>query len=219
MKIKVNDVTLFYEKSGNGPSLILLHGNGETHRIFNKTIRRLSESYTVYAIDSRGHGESETVKDISYQLMTDDIACFIKKLQIDRPILVGFSDGGIVGLLLAGQYTGLLSKLIVCGANLNPSGIRSNYLFLFRLAYLITRDRKIGLMLREPDISADDLKKVKLPVLVLAGSKDLIKADHTRYIAEHLPNSTLQLLDGENHTSYAVHSEKLYRTILPFLKQ
>ena len=93
MNINVNDVNIFYEEYGKGQPIILLHGNSETHEIFDKLIEQLKENYKVYAIDSRCHGKSENTNEISYDLMSDDIISFIKVLKIEKPILYGFSDG------------------------------------------------------------------------------------------------------------------------------
>ena len=86
-----------------------------------------------------------------------------------------------------------------------------------RLEYLRKRDKKIKLMLREPDISPESLGNIQIPVLVLAGEKDLIREEHTRLIAESIPHSTLQILPGESHGSYVVHSERLYPLLKEFL--
>ena len=124
MEIIANNVKLNYEVFGEGTPIILLHGNGEDIKIFDKLILKLKSKYKVYAIDSRCHGKSEKTKNISYELMCDDIIDFIKKLKIKKPILYGFSDGGIIGLLLAIKNSKILSKLIVSGANLDPKGFK-----------------------------------------------------------------------------------------------
>ena len=80
MKIKVNNIELYYEKYGTGKPIILIHGNQETHEIFDKLIEKLKSNYEVFAIDSRCHGQSENPREISYSLMCDDIIQFIKKL-------------------------------------------------------------------------------------------------------------------------------------------
>ena len=98
MNINVNNVNLYYEVYGDGDPIMLLHGNSETHEIFDKLIEKLKDKYKVYAIDSRCHGKSEDTKIISYELMRDDVICFIKKLNISKPILYGFSDGGNIGV-------------------------------------------------------------------------------------------------------------------------
>ena len=134
MNINVNNVNLYYEVYGKGIPIILLHGNSETHEIFDKLIEKLKDKYKVYAIDSRCHGKSEDTNKISYELMRDDIISFIRKLKIDKPILYGFSDGGIIGLLVAIKEPDILSKLIISGANLNSKGMKKKMLFFCKLA-------------------------------------------------------------------------------------
>ena len=141
MNINVNDVNLYYEEYGEGKPIILLHGNSETHEIFDKLIDKLKDNYKVYAIDSRCHGKSEDSLVISYKLMRDDIIEFIEKLEINKPILYGFSDGGIIGLLVAIKEPDILSKLIISGANLNPNGMKKKMLFFCFLAYLIKKNK------------------------------------------------------------------------------
>lgn len=217
MKIRVNGIELFYEKTGSGNPLILLHGNGETHEIFRESAEALSETYTVYAIDSRCHGQSEQKARLTYDDMADDVAFFIQKLDLQKPALCGFSDGAIVGILISVKYPNLLSKLVACGANVTPDGVKSSVSLAFRVQYLLKRDPKLRLMLREPMITPEQLSKIRIPVLLLAGSNDVIKESHTRYIAEHIRTSTLKLLSGENHGSYVIHTDKLAGLIEPFL--
>ena len=210
MKILVNNVNLYYEEYGNGQPIILLHGNQETHEIFDKLIHKLKENYKVYAIDSRCHGKSENPIDISYDLMCDDIIEFIKKLNIQKPILYGFSDGGIVGLLIAIKEPNLLSNLIISGANITPDVLTFFDNMITKLFYFFTRSKYIKMMLDEPNIPLRDLKKINIPVHVLAGEKDVIKYEHTKLIADNISNSTLEIIKNENHGSYIIHSDKLY---------
>lgn len=216
---KVNEIELYYEKMGKGTPVILLHGNGEDHRIFEKLIQKLAQDYTVYAIDSRGHGKSTAVKELNYVTMAEDIAAFVQSLQLERPILYGFSDGGILGLLMAVKHPKLLSALIISGANVNPKGIRAWYYCSFGLIYLITRNPKYKLMVTQPYIKDEELAKIRIETLVLAGSKDMIREKHTLHIAECIPGSALQILDGEDHMSYVYDNEKLYQIIKPFLEK
>lgn len=218
MLIDVNGIQLFYEKSGLGPPVILLHGNGEDHSIFDVLAQQLAQRYTVYAIDSRGHGKSSKVKSLDYHEMMEDIAAMIRQLDIQSPILYGFSDGGILGLLLAIHYPGMLSKLILSGVNTQPDGVKAPYPLLMKIAYFFTRDPKLRLMLTQPHIPADELRKITVPTLLLAGSKDIIKDDHTKSIAQSIPGSVLRILAGEGHGSYVLHSPKLYEIIHPFLE-
>lgn len=217
MKILVNNVNLYYEVYGEGKPIILLHGNSETHEIFDKLIDKLKESYKVYAIDSRCHGKSEDPIDISYDIMSNDIIQFIKKLSIENPILYGFSDGGIVGLLVAIKEPNLLSKLIVSGANVTPDGIKKSDYILSKVMYFFTRNKLFKMMLNEPNITSEELKKINVPTIILTGEKDIIKYQHTKYIANNISNSSLDIINNEKHGSYVVHSDKLYGIIKKYL--
>ena len=101
MNVQVNGVILYYEKQGSGPPLVLLHGNGEDGRIFDRTAEVLAPYYTVYTIDSRCHGRSSRDVLLSYDLMAADVLAFSKALKLEKPVICGFSDGGIVALLAA----------------------------------------------------------------------------------------------------------------------
>lgn len=217
MNINVNDINLYYEIYGKGTPIILVHGNGETHQIFDVLIDKLKDNYTVYAVDSRCHGKSEKTEKISYELMAQDMIEFIKKLKINKPIFYGFSDGGIIGLLIAIKEPKLLSKLIVSGANLNPNGISKVILILSKIVYFVTRNKLVRMMVKEPNISIKDLEKINIPTYVLAGEKDVIKEEHTRLIAENIKNSTLEIVPKENHSSYIVHNEKIYNIIKKYI--
>ena len=217
MFFQTNGIELYYEKTGLGTPVILLHGNGEDHTIFDVLTKRLSESRTVYAIDSRDHGKSSRVRELDYEEMMEDVAAFIRELDIQKPIVYGFSDGGIMGLLLAIKYPELISKLIISGANTSPKGIKTIYKILLRVLYFFKRDRKVKLMMTQPDITDAELNTITTPTLVLAGSREFVKDEHTKNIANNIKGSVLKILEGETHSSYVIHSEKLYDIIGSFL--
>ena len=209
MKINVNGINIYYDVYGEGQPLILLHGNNESHNIFDKLITNLSQKFKIYAIDSKCHGQSDNPLDITYDLMAQYIIEFINILGITKPILYGFSDGGIVGLLIAIKEPDILSKLIISGANINPSGIIKWVIILSKLIYFVTRNKLIRLTINEPNILPEELQKIQIPTYVLTGEKDLIKLEHTKFIAVNIPKSVLKILPKENHSSYIVHSSKL----------
>lgn len=217
MEIIANNVKLNYEVFGEGTPIILLHGNGEDLKIFDKLILKLKSKYKVYAIDSRCHGKSEKTKNISYELMRDDIIDFIKKLKIKKPILYGFSDGGIIGLLLAIKNSNLLSKLIVSGANLEPKGFKLMMRLYTNIGYFITRGKLFKLMKDEPHIKVADLKKVSVPTVILAGENDIVKLEHTKLICDNIKDSKLEIISKEDHCSYIVHSNKIYYILEKYL--
>jgi pimeloyl-ACP methyl ester carboxylesterase len=215
--IDVNGVTLYYEVSGSGPAIVLVHGNAQDHRIFLETAQKLNQDYTVYLLDSRCHGKSSRVKKLGYEEMAKDVAEFAKKLDLKDPYFCGYSDGGIIGLLLGIRYPGLFKKLILCGANSHPQGMKRLWLKLFALTEKFTFDHRRSMIQTEPRITAKELGRISAPTMILAGQWDMVKEAHTRYLASNIRHSILRILPREGHGSYIVHSEKLYYIIKKFL--
>ena len=214
----VNGLKLFYHKEGSGRPVILLHGNGEDHTIFDVAIRDLARSYTVYALDSRAHGKSDPVPSLTYREMAEDVAAFIRQQGLEKPALVGFSDGGVVALLVALRWPDLPGRLVVAGANMTPTGIKQPWRTLMRVQNRISPDPKLELMLTQPHLAGWQLTGITAPTLVLAGEKDLIDEGQTRRIARSIPGAKLLILPGETHSSYVVHSDKLYPAMANFLR-
>lgn len=214
----VNGLKLFYHKEGSGRPVILLHGNGEDHTIFDVAIKDLARSYTVYALDSRAHGKSDPVPTLTYREMAGDVAAFIRQQGLEKPALVGFSDGGVVALLVALRWPDLPGRLVVAGANMTPTGIKQPWRTLMRVQNRISPDPKLELMLTQPHLAGWQLTGITAPTLVLAGEKDLIDEGQTRRIARSIPGAKLLILPGETHSSYVVHSDKLYPAMVNFLR-
>lgn len=214
MTVKTSKITLFYEKFGNGAPLIMLHGNGEDHNIFSKAISVLQKHFTVYAVDTRGHGKSSDADEFHYEDMADDIFEFIGILNLDKPTVYGFSDGGIVALLLAYKHQDMLSRIIISGVNAMPDGLKSINLFFYRFSYIFKKSKFVKLMLTEPNITDEMLKTIEIPVNMTAGSNDMIKQSHMKHIADCLPNSTFTVFKNELHGSYIVNSTKIADYIL-----
>lgn len=202
MEITVNGVSLFYVREGSGPPVLLIHGNGDDHSAFAPLIEELCRDYTVYALDSRGHGRSQTVAALRYEDMAEDVLCLIRALGLEKPVLYGFSDGGIIGLLAASREPQLLSRLIVCGANTRPWGLKWGFLLSTLGGYVRRRDPLDKLMLTQPWLTRQELGRIATPTLVLAGERDLIRTRHTRRLAAAIPGAQLRILPGETHSSY-----------------
>lgn len=219
MYIQLNGQVIYYEKTGEGSPVILVHGNKESHKIFDVLIPELSKQHTVYALDSRGHGQSASSGEFHYTDMAEDIAAFIHALDLVKPAYYGFSDGWIIGLLAASKYPSLFCALAVSGANLTPSGLKSSLKFKIRMKYLKTKDPLLSMMLKEPRITKTDLSKITIPTLILAGSKDIVKKSETKRIAASIPDAVLQILPDETHSGYVVHSPKLFPLLDAFFSQ
>ena len=211
----VNGIDLFYEKTGEGRPLVLVHGNGEDHTIFDEAVEILSRSFACYAVDSRCHGQSGGAGDLHYRDMAADMLAFMEELDLKDVVFYGFSDGGIVGLMTAAR-TDRITALITSGANTNPTAVKMSLRLLIRGMYLFKKDPKLQLMLTEPHISDDTLRSIRAKTLVLAGSKDVIPEEETRHIAAVIPGAELKILEGESHGSYIVHNTKIAELIEEF---
>lgn len=216
MIIKVNNINLYYEMIGRGEPLIMVHGNGETHEIFQEAVEVLSKHFTCYLIDSRGHGQSEPVKEFHYEDMAGDMYQLIKELKLQNVTYYGFSDGGIIGIILAAKHPDLLKRMIISGANTNPKGMKWYFVWYFSVLNKFRKDPLVDLMLKEPYITKEQLQKITVPTLVLAGSKDCVKEEDTKFIASSIPNARLKILEGEKHETYIVHSVKIAELILGY---
>ena len=217
MNITVNGMELYYEVVGSGAPLIMVHGNGETHEIFDKAAELLSKHFTCYLLDSRGHGRSQKVAEYHYADMAEDVYQIIQALHLEHVTYYGFSDGGLIGLLLASEHPDLLDRMILSGANTRPDAVRKWLATVFRIVNRIHRNPLFELMLTEPHITKEQLQSIQTPTLVLAGSKDLVVEEDTRFIASNIPNATLKILDGEGHASYIVHKTKVAELILEYV--
>ncbi len=209
----INGIDLYYEVTGSGSPLVMVHGNGEDHTIFNEAAEVLRDRFTVYLIDSRDHGQSTKVSDLHYSDMADDLLVFLNDLDLKDVTFYGFSDGGILGLLLA-QKTDRISRLIVSGANMTPNGVKGWLKTVIKIMYFFNKDGKLRMMLREPNITAEELSFIKVPTTVIAGEKDLVTRKETEAIAAAIPGSKLRIIKGEGHGSYIVHKTAVADLIL-----
>lgn len=220
MYIDINNVKLYYDVVGTGSPLILIHGNGESHEIFDEAVKLLSEHFTCYLLDSRGHGQSQKVSEYHYADMAEDVYQFIQALSLQNITFYGFSDGGIIGLLLASRYPDLFGRMIISGANTSPAAISGWVEEAFQnWRQIMKKSALFKLMMTEPDITREQLAAIQIPTLVLAGSEDVIDETDTRFIAESIPGADLRILPGEDHDSYIVGSTKVAELILEYCRE
>lgn len=218
------DITLNYEERGEGDVLILLHGNGEDHTNFSAQIEPFSACYRTIALDSRGHGLSPRgEKPFTLEQFADDLYDFMLDKTIAKAHILGFSDGADVALIFALKHPERVMKLVLNGGNLFPGGCKKSVLDWVKMEYdkaIKEKDERVrslmALMLFEPDISPSSLSSLDMPVLVIAGTDDMIKKSHTKLIAESIPFSRLCFIDGDHFVAYK-RSAEFNRIVLNFL--
>ena len=133
---------------------------------------------------------------------------------LKKPVLYGFSDGGIAALLAASLCPDLPARVIASGANTSPGGLSASFLRSAEREWRRTHDPLLALMLNEPDITGEELANIRIPVCLTVGSRDLVRLRHMRKIAAAIRGCSLCILKHETHDSYVVHSDKIARLIL-----
>lgn len=218
MIANVNGISLFYETAGHGAPLLLLHGNGEDHHIFNRLVNKLASDFTVYAIDSRNHGQSEKTNDYHYETMAEDLYGFIKTMQLDQVNIIGFSDGAIISLMLAMEHCEVVHKMALLGVNLKPEDFTEEVYQFMKDTYEETKDPLYKLMLEQPNIELDAVKEVTTPTLLIAAEHDIYKPETFDKLLAMLPDAVLKIMPGHDHGSYIVDQDMLYPDFIQFFK-
>lgn len=227
--LKLKDTDMYYEVYGEGEPLVLLHGNSGSIKDYYQQIPVLSKQYKVIAVDTRGQGKSKDTskRDFTYKLFADDVKELADELKLDKINIAGWSDGGNTGLEFALKYPDRLNKLITIGANAFPEGVEDKLIERFTNQMKQLNDmapeetlgerRLLKIMLTQPNISKDDLKKIKSPVLVIAGDRDVIKPDHTEFISKQIPNAEKKIYKYTTHMVPFEKPDQLNADILNFL--
>ncbi len=223
------DIKHFFIEKGEGEPLILLHGNADDSSYFKNQIDEFSKFYHVYAIDTRGHGKTP-IGNMPFTIhqFADDLLGFMDEQKIEKAHLLGFSDGGNIAMIFVLKYPNRVNKLILNGANLYPAGVKRTIQVPVEIRYNIAKilsfknesmkfkAKMLGLMVNEPNVSPNELSKIQADTLVIAGTKDLIKEEHTKLIASNIPNSKIQFVKG-NHFIAKNNPKDFNRAILEFL--
>ncbi len=245
--IDVNDIKVYYEVYGDGEPLLLLHGNGGSIENFTWQIPELAKYFKVIAVDSRAQGRtSDSDQEISYALMASDMSGLIDKLNLGKVNVVGWSDGGNIGLELGYAHPEKVLKVVTIGANYSnenflappdsvtmdsddPRIIQTSPLSkkhrttLERLSpnkerIPIIKKQLEALMEKYPKFTPDQIKTINVPFMVVAGDHDLISIDHTVSLFKNLPKAQLFIVPGASHLSPVENPDLINSQIIKFLK-
>jgi pimeloyl-ACP methyl ester carboxylesterase len=229
--LKTRGINLYYEIYGKGEPLLFIHGNGGSMRAFRNQIDFFAKKYKVICVDSRAQGKSiDTSSVLNYNMMADDFNALLDTLKIDSANVIGWSDGGINGLLLAIKHPKKVRKLAITGANLVPdTSVFTSYnneMNESDLARLRAQKQDfktknaikvIHMMQVEPHISLSDLKSIQCPVLVIGGDNDLIKSSHTLQIYENISRAYLWIMPFSGHATPQRRKEEFNTKVFEFL--
>ena len=228
-------VALMYcEVYGEGQPLLIIHGNGGSIDNFIFQIPYFAKKYKVIIADSRAQGKSADPGDsLSYEMMADDYAALLTALNIDSSYVIGWSDGGINGLLLAIRHPEKVKKLAVTGANLSPDScaVYQEVLDMVAPEYKSLKNKTVKtpiekrnwklvrLLLDEPHISLSALHTIQIPSLIIGGDHDVIRIEHTMLIAKNISKSYLWILPNSGHSTPIVYKDEFNKTVDDFFSK
>jgi pimeloyl-ACP methyl ester carboxylesterase len=222
---------MYCEVYGEGQPLLIIHGNGGSIGNFGYQIPYFSKKYKVIIADSRAQGKSADDGDsLTYEMMADDCAALLSAMKIDSADVIGWSDGGINGLLLAIRHPEMVKKLAVTGANLVPDTtavpqeiwdmVRPEYAQIKGMtsptAKQKTELKLLRLLCDQPHIPLTDLRRISCPVLVIGGDHDVIKPEHTLLIFQNIPNAYLWILPNSGHSTPIAYKDDFNKNVDSF---
>lgn len=219
---------IYYGVGGSGSTLLLLHGGGDSgEHSFERQIGIFSQRHRIIAPDQVGQGRTPDVPGpLSYTGMMQDTAALLQLLRLRQVDVIGFSDGGILALMLAARHPELVRRIVISGVNIAPEGLVADQLQALRAAQTPrpgTVDEKLArLWLSSPtrqELNLALLSKIKHPVLVISGDRDAITLEHTLEIFHALPNAELCILPGTDHGTFSGRPEWLNPIIGQFLER
>ncbi len=223
------DITHFYTETGAGEPLILLHGNGEDGGYFVHQVEPFSSTFRVIVPDTRGHGRTPRGEaPFTIRQFGEDLAGFLDALGIEKAHILGFSDGANIAMCFASRYPHQVGKLVLDGGNLNTKGVKRTTQLPIELGYRMARlfakrspkakrnAEMLGLMVDQPNLTDEELGRITAETLVIAGTKDMIREQHTRYIADHIPRAQLVFLQGDHFVANR-NPGPFNRAVLDFL--
>jgi pimeloyl-ACP methyl ester carboxylesterase len=241
--VDVGGLNTWYDEQGAGDPLVLLHGGLCTNETWGAQLPVFAERFRVLAPERRAHGHTADVDGpLTYADMAADTIGFLDAIVGGPAHLVGWSDGGIVGLLVAIERPDLVRSLVAIGANYDAAGIvpEADGMFesmtpdgpeteMFRTLYQMHSPdgpdhwpvvlAKFGEMLvREPHIPLEDLARVTAPVLVLVGDDDMVTLEHTVLLYRAIPAAQLAVVPGASHVVVMEKPELVNGLVLEFLE-
>ncbi len=228
----VRGINIYTEQYGTGKPLVLIHGNGGSISSMASIIPYFSKQYRVIAVDSRAHGKTIDTKDsLSFEMMADDVAALLDKMNISSAYVIGWSDGGIVAIEMAMRHPQKVIKFASTGANLVPDStalvpslwdeMKNTYQTKKRLPKKTANEKRqwkyFMLDWQHPHISFSELHKIKTPSLIISGDHDIIRLEHTVKIFQNIPKAQLWIVPNSGHATLIEHQADFCRTVNEFL--
>jgi pimeloyl-ACP methyl ester carboxylesterase len=218
----VNGLKIYYEVHGDGPPLLLLHGGTSSIEDFTLAIPFFATQFRVVAIEQMGHGRTGDLMDrpFHYHDMAEDTVELMRQQGIENAVVIGYSDGGIIGLDMAIHHPERVTKLAVTGANsstdgytaqnqewvrtLNPADLQVSEAY-GRLSpdgadhWPIVIGRVKRLWTEEPNFTREEMQSIKAPTLIIVGDSDIVTPEHAVEMFRTIPVAHLCVVPNAGH--------------------
>jgi len=238
----INGIQMFYSVygKGRGMPILLIHGGLSSSDVWSFEVPEFAQRHEVIVADSRGQGRStRTDAPLTYHLMAEDYVALLKFLNPGKVTLVGWSDGGIIGLDIAMNHPDVLNRLFAQAPNVTPDGLTTKPVVdppvIQSTAALPNgapeptpaqrqqkaRERLLhNLWATEPNYTRDDLARIRVPTEIVIGDHDpVIKPEHIAYIASSIPNARLVVLKDVGHPANAQDPEQYMDAVRDFIRK
>lgn len=237
---EIDDIRIFYQDTGAGEPLMFLHGGLLSSDFSAPQIDFFAGKFRVIAPDRRGHGRtSDSEQPITYELMAADMVELLDHLGLNSVSIVGFSDGGNVGLVMASSYPDRVKMLVTVGANFHTDGLTAEDVEWIKSAsadtslpeianyyksvspspdHWATFFKKIMTMwLTAPIVSEKQLAGIVAPTMVIAGDRDMVRTEHTVKLFQSITDAQLCIVPGASHFVFDEKPELMHEIISSFL--
>ena len=238
----VHGLKMYYEIHGQGRPLLLLHGGLGAIPLWPEAIACFSKDYRVIAPEQMGHGRTadDPSRVMDYHAMAEDTAELLRQLDVREVFVLGWSDGGDVGLDLAIHHPDLVKKLAVSGANFQPdlpatpaeadkpaasdfpSSVREQYERLSpdqaaHWPVLVARVRRMWQT--QPNFTAAQLASITASTLVIAGDREFYSPEYTTRLWRMIPRAHLWIAADSPHELPTVRAPLFNSVVGDFFKE
>jgi pimeloyl-ACP methyl ester carboxylesterase len=227
----IRGIRMYCETYGSGQPLLLIHGNNGSIAAFKNNISYFAAKYRVIVADSRAQGKSrDDGPALSFEMMADDYAALLDVLHVESADVIGWSDGGITGLLMAMRHPEKVKRLAASGANVRPDasaftpevskGAREKYERDKDRVWQTEKEKNAWKLFMldwlEPNIPSAALRAVQCPALIICGDHDIISLEHTVEIYRSIPHAALCVMPNSGHATLLEHANEFNRTVDEF---
>jgi pimeloyl-ACP methyl ester carboxylesterase len=233
----VNGVRLWYAVFGQGDPVVMVHGGLANANYWGLQVRALEPHYRVIVLDSRGHGRSSS-GPLGYDSMSSDVLGLMDHLHIRKAVLVGWSDGAIIGLDIAIHHPDRLRKLFAFAANSDPSGVKDTSKSPVFVAFVDRASHEYQklsptpkqfetfqaaiehMWATEPHFTTDQLRQIRVPTWIVDADHDeAIQRANTDYMALLIPGAGELILPDSSHFAFLQDPAQFNAMLLHFLSQ